>query len=293
MRLSQIFKDSRRPCISFEVFPPRNEKAEEGLRATLAELVSLRPTYITVTYGAMGSTRDKTLDIAAHVHRAFGLPTACHLTCVGSTVAEIDAILDRIRASGVENIVALRGDPPKGEGVFVPPEGGFSHANELVAHIRRRGEFGIAVAGYPEKHIEAPDFESDLRYLRQKVDAGADAIITQLFYDNEDFFAFERRVRALGIAVPIVPGLLPVVSGKQIRKIAGMCGARIPAELGARLDAAGDDEGAAGDVGTEWALAQARGLLDRGVPGIHFYVLNRSGPITRIFEALRADSVLS
>lgn len=292
MRLSQIFADALKPRISFEVFPPRTEKADEGLRETLGELVALEPAYMTVTYGAMGSTRDKTVEIASHIRKTFDLPTACHLTCVGCTVGEIDSILDAIGRAGVENIVALRGDPPQGEESFVPPEGGFSHANELVEHIRRRDQFGIAVAGYPEKHIEAPDFESDLRWLERKVAAGADVIITQLFYDNRDFFTFERRVRELGIDCPIVPGLLPIVSTKQIRKIASLCGAKIPRDLSERLDAAGDDNDAVSEVGIQWATEQARELLARGAPGIHFYVLNRAHHIRRILEPLRAEGLL-
>src|SRR5690606_29251103 len=285
MRLSQIFGGAtQQPRISFEVFPPRTPKAEESLRSTLADLVALEPAYMTVTYGAMGSTRDKTVEIASFIRRTYDLPTACHLTCVGCSAAEIDAILDSIRAAGVENIVALRGDPPQGDETFVPPEGGFAHANELVAHIRGRGEFGIAVAGYPEKHIEAPDLDTDLHFLKQKVAAGADVIITQLFYHNRDFFEFEERVRKLGIDCPVVPGLLPIVSSKQIRKIASMCGAKIPEELGRKLDGAGDEEDAASEVGVEWARRQAEELLERGAPGIHLYVLNRANHIRRILE---------
>jgi methylenetetrahydrofolate reductase (NADPH) len=237
---------------------------------------------MTVTYGALGSTQAKTVEIAAAIRREHGLTTASHLTCVGASRKEIDGILDRLTAQGIENIVALRGDPPKGETEFRAPEGGFHHANELVEHLRRTGRFGIAVAGYPEKHIEAPDMETDLGNLKRKVEAGADVIITQLFYENARFYEFEERARALGIQVPIVPGLLPIQSAAQTRRITGLCGATIPDELREELDRAGDDESLAGEIGIRWCVAQCRDLLRRGAPGIHFYVLNRARHMERI-----------
>jgi len=287
MRFLECFEGAERPVISFEIFPPRSEKARDSLERVVPRLVALEPSYMTVTYGALGSTRVETIEYAGRLRKVFGVEAACHLTCVGATASEINAVLDRIRGEGIESIVALRGDPPEGEETFVVPEGGYRHANELVAHIRRRDEFGIAVAGYPEKHIEAVDMETDLGYLKQKVDAGGDIVITQLFYDNADFFAFEKRVRELGIEAPVVPGLMPIQSFAQIKKISGLCGATIPEELEERLRAAGDDKAAITTVGVEWTTAQATELLDRGAPGIHFYVLNRASQMERIMAEIR------
>src|SRR6516225_3043087 len=213
MRFAEFYAGKTGPHISFEVFPPKTDAAMESLRRVLPELIDLGPSYMTVTYGALGSTRERTLEIAALLKREYGMESACHLTCVGSSRADIDRILDDIRHAGIENIVALRGDPPRGETTFVPPPDGYSHANELVAHIRRRhGDgrtgFGLAVAGYPEKHIESPSKDHDLKHFKNKVDAGADIVITQLFYDNADFFSFAETVRALGVTKPIIPGLL-------------------------------------------------------------------------------------
>lgn len=285
--------DTHRPVISFEVFPPKTEAGMKSLRRVVPELIDLAPSFMTVTYGALGSTRERTLEIASLIKNHYGLETACHLTCVGSSRAELDQILADIRAENIENIVALRGDPPKGEDTFVPPPDGYAHGNELVEHIRRFGSeqagkhFGVAVAGYPEKHLEAPDFATDLANLKRKVDAGADAVITQLFYDNTRFFEFDRRAREAGITVPIVPGLLPILSTAQIRRITSLCGSTIPNALHEQLDAAGDDNEKAVEVGIRHCVAQASELLRRGVPGIHFYVLNQSRHMQRIIEQLR------
>ena len=289
MRFAEYYAGATGPHISFEVFPPKTDAALESLRRLLPELIELGPSYMTVTYGALGSTRERTLEIAALIKREYRMESACHLTCVGSSRADIDRILDDIRHSGVENIVALRGDPPRGETAFVPPPDGYSHGNELVAHIRRRHgtDFGIAVAGYPEKHIESPDFDSDLRHFKNKMDAGADIAITQLFYDNDHFFSFVKAVRALGVNKPIIPGLLPVLSVKQVQRITSMCGSKIPATLQAELEAAGEDDDQAEEVGIRQCVAQATELLRRGVPGIHFYVLNKSRHMRRIMEQLR------
>ncbi len=286
------FYREKQPVFSFEVFPPKTEAAEQNLYRILPELVALRPDFMTVTYGALGSTRERTIEIAAYIKHEFGLETACHLTCVGSSKAELVAIVEEIYANDIRNIVALRGDPPRGETTFTPPPDGLAHANELVELIRtlerQRGweRIGIAVAGYPEKHLEAPDMDTDIRYLKQKVDAGADVVITQLFFDNRDFFRFRELAAAAGVDVPIVPGLLPIVSAKQIKRIASLCGARIPEELARQLDEAEGDEEAAEAVGVRQCVAQARELLEAGVPGIHFYVLNRSRHMKQIMAAL-------
>jgi methylenetetrahydrofolate reductase (NADPH) len=293
MRFSEYFARPSQPVISFEVFPPKTEAAMTTLLRVLPELVALQPTYMTVTYGALGSTRERTLEIASLIKREYALETACHLTCVGSSRAEIDRILHEIRRNHIENIVALRGDPPQGQVAFVPPADGYAHANELVSHIRsftasgRWPGFGVAVAGYPEKHIEAPDLATDLANLKRKVDCGADIVITQLFYDNADFFQFVRAAREIGIDRPIVPGLLPVVSAKQIRRITSLCGARIPENLQRELERAGDDDQKAEEAGVRQCVAQAVELLERGVPGIHFYVLNKSSHMRRILDRLR------
>lgn len=289
MRFPEIFARRTAPVISFEVFPPKSDAAMDNLRAILPELVDLDPTYMTVTYGALGSTQERTLEIAALIKRDYEMETACHLTCVGSSRADLERILQEIRGSGIENIVALRGDPPKGESAFVPPADGHAHANELVAHIRRHAGtgFGIAVAGYPEKHIEAPDCATDLINLKRKVDAGADIVITQLFYDNAHYFDFVNAAQARGICQPIIAGLLPVLSTKQVRRITSLCGSKIPASLQAALEEAGDDDARAEDVGVRHCVAQATELLQKGVPGIHFYVLNKSSHMKRIIDQLR------
>ena len=293
MKFTDFFRNRSGPVISFEVFPPKTDAAMHQLRRVLPELIALRPSYMTVTYGALGSTRQRTLEIASLIRQEYAMETACHLTCVGSSKSDLDRILGDIRRAQIENVVALRGDPPKGEAQFVPPPDGYRHAVELVAHIRRYtgdngfDRFGVAVAGYPEKHVEAPDLATDIRHLKQKVDAGADLVITQLFYDNADFYRFVELARAAGVSVPIVPGLLPIQSAKQIRRITSLCGAKIPPALESELAAAADNDPAAEDVGVRQTIAQATDLLRHGAPGIHFYVLNKSTHMARIFEHLR------
>ena len=293
MRFAEFFQSGRGPVISFEVFPPKTDSAMEQLQRVLPELVALGPSYMTVTYGAMGSTQHRTLQIATLLRHRYDVQTACHLTCVGSSRDQIERILHAIHCEGIENIVALRGDPPKGQERFVPPSDGYAYANELVAHIRRFdpgdgfGGFGVAVAGYPEKHQEAADMARDLANLKRKVDTGADIVITQLFFDNSVFFRFLQQAQALGIQKPIVPGLLPILSAKQIRRISSMCGSKIPPVLQAELEAAGADDSQAEQVGIRQCVAQATELLQRGAPGVHFYVLNKSRHMVRIMEQIR------
>ncbi len=264
----------------------------ESLREVLPSLVALSPRFMTVTYGAMGTTRIRTVEIASMIHNEFELECACHLTCVGAHSDQVDAQLDHIHRHGIENIVALRGDPPRGQDSFQAVKGGFSYANELVEHIRSRGGFDIAVGGYPEKHVEAPDMETDLVHLARKVESGADVVITQLFYDNECFFRFLEEVRKRGVTCPVIPGLLPIHSQAQVEKIAGLCGAEIPAELQRRLEAAGDDSEAAAEVGVDWCIEQCSGLLEAGVEGIHYYVLNKAGVMEKVIAGLRAREFL-
>ena len=292
MRFSEIYSAADSPVISFEVFPPKSGRGMESLREVLPSLVALSPRFMTVTYGAMGTTRIRTVEIASMIHNEFELECACHLTCVGAHSDQIDAQLDHIHRHGIENIVALRGDPPRGQDSFQAVKGGFSYANELVEHIRSRGGFDIAVGGYPEKHVEAPDMETDLSNLARKVEGGADVVITQLFYDNECFFRFLEEVRKRGITCPVIPGLLPIHSQAQVEKIAGLCGAEIPAGLQRSLEAAGADPEAAAEVGVDWCIEQCSGLLEAGVEGIHYYVLNKARVMEKVMAGLRARKLL-
>ena len=292
MRFSEIYSAADSPVISFEVFPPKSSRGMESLREVLPSLVALSPRFMTVTYGAMGTTRIRTVEIASMIHNEFELECACHLTCVGAHSDQLDAQLDHIHRHGIENIVALRGDPPRGQDSFQAVKGGFSYANELVEHIRSRGGFDIAVGGYPEKHVEAPDMETDLSNLARKVEGGADVVITQLFYDNECFFRFLEEVRKRGITCPVIPGLLPIHSQAQVEKIAGLCGAEIPAGLQRRLEAAGTDQEAAAEVGVDWCIEQCSGLLEAGVEGIHYYVLNKARVMEKVMAGLRARKLL-
>ncbi|MBI3016257.1 MAG: methylenetetrahydrofolate reductase [NAD(P)H] [Candidatus Tectomicrobia bacterium] len=273
--------------LSFEIFPPKTPAGEDVLFGAVKALVAFRPSFITCTYGAGGSTREKTIELTVAIGKRFGVSTAAHLTCVGSSHEDLRAWLGKAASQGIENIVALRGDPPRGESHFTPVDGGPAHANELVTVIRREfPHFGIAVAGYPETHQEAASPEEDLAHLKRKVEAGADVVITQLFYENRDFFAFRRRYGEAGIQVPLVPGILPIISYAQIRRITALCGAKLPPALVAKLEAKRDDPEAEMEVGIAHAIRQCRELLDAGAPGLHFYVLNKAAAPSRIIEAL-------
>lgn len=278
-------------AVSLELFPPKTDAGMEELRRNVAELVTFGPAYITCTYGAGGSTREKTLDIVEWVRNEFGLPIAAHLTCVGSTADQLRDYLRDATARRVDFIVALRGDPPKGQDRFVPVDGGFAHANELVKLIRAEfAHFGIAVAGYPETHQEAPSRAVDLENLKRKVDAGADIVITQLFYDNEDFYRFRDRCAAIGITVPIVPGILPITNLAQIRRISSLCGCALPPELLSRLEAHEHNPQGQFDAGVYHATRQVEELVARGSRGVHFYCLNRSRAVATILRALSLPS---
>lgn len=290
MSLAKHYKPNH-VAVSFELFPPKTPAGEEAMFSHVGQLIAFDPSYITCTYGAGGSTRDKTLDIVTQVKKRFGVPVASHLTCVGSTVEQLRSYLVDARRRGVDYIVALRGDPPQGDTTFKPVPGGLTYANELVALVRSEfSGLGIAVAGYPEKHREAPSFEIDLQNLRRKVDSGADIVITQLFYNNADFFRFRERCQQLGIRVPIVPGILPVTNLAQIKRITSLCGAVLPEELIAKLGER-DDEQWQFDVGVEFATAQVRELIEAGVPGLHFYVLNKSQSTSAVLEAVGRGKV--
>lgn len=273
--------------LSFELFPPKTAAGEEQLFAHVAELVKFQPDFITCTYGAGGSTRAKTLEIVDQVKQRFAVRVATHLTCVGSTVDDLRAYLQDAAAKSVDYVVALRGDPPKGEATFQAVEGGLRYANELVALIRAEfPAFGVAVAGYPETHQEAPSPDVDLANLKRKVDAGADVVLTQLFYDNADFFRFEEHCRSAGITVPIVPGVLPVTNFAQIQRITSLCKAKLPPAFVEALSAA-DGEQAQFEVGVEYATRQVDELVRHGVCGLHFYVLNKSQATARVLGGVR------
>jgi methylenetetrahydrofolate reductase (NADPH) len=286
VRIANLYARGGGPVISFEFFPPKTEAGYEGLYRTIAELKRLSPGFVSVTWGAGGSTRRRTADLVVQIQRELGLTAMAHMTCVGSPAADLAETLERLAGEGIENVLALRGDPPKDQSGFAPAPGGFSYASELVRFVRGRFPFCVGGACYPETHPEAASAEDDLARLKQKVDAGAEFLISQLFFDPAAYFAFVERARAAGIAVPIVPGIMPVTSVQNVRRMASLCGARIPETLEARLSAAGDDDAAALEIGVEWATRQCRELLARGAPGLHFYTLNRSPAARRVHEKL-------
>jgi methylenetetrahydrofolate reductase (NADPH) len=273
--------------LSFELFPPKTEAGGKALFRHVDQLVDFRPDFITCTYGAGGSTRDKTLEIVRQVKQQYSLPVASHLTCVGSTVEQLRAYLSQANEGGIDYIVALRGDPPSGETNFEPVPGGLRYANELVELIRAEfGSFGIAVAGYPETHQEAASPKIDLENLKRKVDCGADIVITQLFYNNDDFFQFRRRCVAAGIQTALIPGILPVTNLSQIQRITSMCRAGLPQSFIEELGQRDDDEWQF-QVGVEFATRQVQELIKADVPGIHFYVLNKSQATSAVLQAIR------
>ncbi|MDX2005324.1 MAG: methylenetetrahydrofolate reductase [NAD(P)H] [Meiothermus sp.] len=279
--------NSPKPAFSFEFFPPKTPKGEASLFQTLHELKGLSPAFVSITYGAGGSERHKTAEWAGRIQAEVGLTAMAHLTCVGSTRDELREILGRYRAAGVRTIMAVRGDPPKDSSGFVPTEGGFRYAAELVGFIRQEfgDAFALAGGGYPEGHPESVSLEADLRRLREKVDAGLDFVVTQLFFNNALYFGFVERARRAGISVPIVPGLMPITDLGQIRRFMDMCGASIPGPLLSRLErAAGPEEVL--QVGVEHTTRQAQELLEAGVPGVHLYTLNKSPATRQVMEGL-------
>jgi methylenetetrahydrofolate reductase (NADPH) len=284
----------KRPVFSFEFFPPKTEKGEEVLWRSLEQLAPLGPDFVSVTYGAGGSTRE----LVGRIKRELGVEPMAHLTCVGATRDELARVLDQLGEADVHNVLALRGDPPQGAARFEAVAGGLRHASELVAFVRERGPFCVGAACYPEVHPEAPDAATDLRHLKEKVDAGADFLISQLFFDNAAFHAFERRAAEAGIHAPILAGIMPVTNFEQIRRFSQMCGANIPQPLRTRLEAVADDPQEVFWAGVSYAAYQCRGLLQPppadpfthprpGVPGIHFYTLNKSPATRAIFEILQ------
>ena len=286
MRIADLFQQSA-PVVSFEFFPPKTEEGVETLYRTVKELRPCRPSFVSVTYGAGGSTRDRTLELVARIQRDLDIVTMAHLTCVGSTREEIRETLKRLHGDGIRNVLALRGDPPKGETRFEAVEGGFRYASELVEFVHEQDlGFCVGAACYPEGHVECRDLEVDLGHLVEKVGKGADFLVSQLFFDNADYRAFVRRARAAGVSVPIVPGIMPVTNVAQIERFTKMCGARIPQELYRRLKIVESDPAAVVATGVQWAVDQGRALLADGAPGMHFYTLNRSSATLAVHAAL-------
>lgn len=283
MKFPDFYKNGR-PALSIEIFPPKTEKGVEALFEELKILKMISPVFVSVTYGAMGSTRDLTKDLALRIHRELKLKTAFHFTCVGSGRIEMKDYVTSLAREGVDLVVALRGDKPVD---FKPSDDGFHFASELVAYLKTLHPFSMAVAGYPEKHIEAESLASDLENLKRKINAGADIVITQLFFDNAVYYSYVESVRQIGVTSPIVPGILPIQSLKQIQRITGLCGVKLPQILLAELESCGDDEDAMREVGINYAIRQCRDLLQNGVPGIHFYSLNKSHSVLKIVEGCR------
>jgi methylenetetrahydrofolate reductase (NADPH) len=275
------------PVFSFEFFPPKTEAGYRALYRTISDLKKLNPGYVSVTCGAAGSTRRKTAELVVRIQNEIGLTAMAHITCTGQTREELEETLDYLERSGVENVLALRGDPPRDQPDFVPVPGGFRYANELTAFIRSRWNFSIGGACYPETHHQAPSPEVDLENLLRKVQAGAEFLITQLFFRNQHYFDFVRRAHAIGIEAPITPGIMPVVSAANLRRIGALSpGSEVPEALARALDDAGDDAERSLEVGVRWATAQCRELLEGGAPGIHFYPLNQSPATRRVYRNL-------
>jgi methylenetetrahydrofolate reductase (NADPH) len=287
MRIGQIY-GAGKFGLSFEIFPPKTPDGDSALWENVERLARLKPAFISCTYGAAGSTRTRTVELCQEIQTRFGLTATAHFTCLGGSLSELREWLALARARGIPNIMALRGDPPAGQAEFRQVAGGLKNANELVALIKSEfPDFGIGVAGYPEKHPEAASLEVDLANLKRKVSAGADAVYTQLFFNNDSFLRFRDRCGQLRIKVPIVPGIMPVLNFAQIKRITSMCGAVLPADLANRLEAAQDDKDAQFQIGVDFAIGQCQDLLQRGIPGIHFYVLNRSQACETILATLR------
>ncbi len=282
---------ARQPVISFEFFPPKTEEGDRNLlERTIPALMKLKPDFCSVTYGAGGSTRDKTLMIVNRIQKEHGLTAMMHLTCVGSTKEQLRAVVEQARAAGVHNILALRGDPPGGTGEWKPVAGGFEYSYQLVSFLRELGGLSIGTAGFPEGHIACQEGrEVDWQRLKAKIDRGADFVITQLFFDNADYFAFRDYLTRLGVTVPIYPGVLPMLSTGQLKRFTSVCGATIPAALQWSLEKFGEDDAATTEFGIEYATRQCAELLKAGAPGVHFYTLNKPLSTTRIVQNLGLD----
>jgi methylenetetrahydrofolate reductase (NADPH) len=287
MRLDSVF-NGRSPVFSFEFFPPRSDEAERSMFESIAQLRELEPTFVSVTYGAGGSTRTRTIDLVTRIHRELDIQPVAHFTCVGASVAELRANLDAMRDAGIDNILALRGDPPQGEEVFTPAADGLSHGSELIKLIHDSYDACVGGACYPETHIESRSMDDELRYTKLKEEAGASFLITQLFFDNRAYFDFVSRARAAGVTVPIIPGIMPITNVTQIKRFTSKIGATIPPALMDALVSRQDDPDAVLQLGVAWSTLQCSELLGGGAPGVHFYTLNRSPATRAILSALRA-----
>ena len=285
MKIIDVLKQDK-PAFSFEFFPPKDNDGFAKLFETIDNLKSLNPAFVSVTYGAGGSTRSKTIDLVGRIKKEIGLESMAHLTCVGHNSDEILNVLDSIKKQNVDNVLALRGDPPVGEINFTKPNNGFGYAVELVQFICERFSFCVGVAGYPEGHPESSNREEDLFHLKKKILAGASFIVTQLFFDNKYYFEFVASLRKIGVDVPVIPGIMPIVNLKQIKRFIKMCGATIPHDLMVRLEEAQDDPESVCQIGIDHAANQCRKLLMQGAPGIHFYTLNRSRATLSVLERL-------
>jgi methylenetetrahydrofolate reductase (NADPH) len=290
--LLRYARERGEPAFSFEFFPPKTADGERALFETVEALRPLGPAYVSVTYGAGGSTRQKTVELVKRLKRESEVEAMAHVTCVGSSRDEIAAVLDEVAEAGVQNVLALRGDPPRGQASFTPHPDGFRYASELVAFVRsqpQRWKFCVGAAAYPEGHVETRDLARDLANLRTKVDAGVDFLVTQLFFDDDRYFGFVDRARAAGIAVPVIPGIMPFTNVEQVERFTALCGASIPPPLRAAMEVRRDDADGARELGVAYASLQCADLLRRGAPGIHFYTLNRSPSTRAIVAALRAS----
>lgn len=287
MRIPEILKAGDGPVFSFEFFPPKTPAGEESLYAALRELEPLDPSFVSVTYGAGGSSRERTIAIVKRIKDEFDLEAMAHFTCVGATVPQLREALDEMRAAGIENVLALRGDPPDGQNAWMKTDGGLEYSRELVELIGADYPFAIGAACFPETHIHATSPADDLAHLAEKVNAGVDFLITQMFFDNGYYFDFLARARSTGVQVPIIPGVMPITRVGQVERMAQMCGSEIPDGLRAELRARGEDAEAVLDFGVAYATLQCSELLARGAPGVHFYTLNRSPATRAILSALK------
>ncbi len=287
MRIDDLLSASDEPQFSFEFFPPKTDQGEQNLYAAIEQLVALKPAFVSITYGAGGSTRDKTIEIVSQIRDRFGIEAMPHFTCVGSTVDELRQTLDLMAEVGVENVLALRGDAPEGQAQWTQTEGGLEYSRQLVELIRAEYPFVIGAAAFPETHIHATSAEDDLCHLKEKVDAGTDFLVTQLFFDNEAYFDFVRRAREIGITAPIIPGIMPITNFAQLERMTTLCGATIPPALQAALEARSDNASGIEAFGIAYATLQCAELLAGGAPGIHFYTLNRSPATRAILGALQ------
>lgn len=289
MRIADLYADRGAPVLSLEFFTPKSSAGRRSLFRAIERLQAIDPGFVSITCGAAGTTRERTADLAIEIQRRFGIPTMAHLVCTGTTKSELDMTLRHMQVHGIHNVLALRGDPPRGDARWKPVEGGFRYANELTEFVRAGYALGIGGACYPEKHHEAPSLEQDIQNLKRKVEAGAEFLITQLFFDNDKYWRFVQLAREAGIEVPIIPGIMPVLSLANLQRIASLSpGTTVPESLEAALRNAGDDDEAGLDAAVEFAAEQCRGLIEGGAPGLHFYTLNRSKATLQTVGKLRS-----